>query len=106
MTEYWLASLKVGTIVVFIIVGLLVNVGVNSEHEFIGLRYWRIPGAPFVGGIGGFARVFVTAGFACESVNGILVLELTSHLFQTVERRVWVSPQGKRRIQLATCRGL
>lgn len=63
--EYWLSSLKVATIVVFIIVGILVNVGVNQEHRYIGGSNWRIPGAPFVGGFGGFARVFVTASFAC-----------------------------------------
>ncbi|KAJ3749272.1 amino acid permease-domain-containing protein [Lentinula detonsa] len=62
--EYWLSSLKVVTIIIFIILGILVNVGVNQEHEYIGARYWYIPGAPFVGGFGGFAQVFVTASFA------------------------------------------
>lgn len=65
--EYWLSSLKVIAIVVFIILGVLVNVGVNSEHRYIGGENWRIPGAPFVGGFGGFLSVFVTASFACQS---------------------------------------
>ena len=64
--EYWLSSLKVVTVVAFIVTGLLVDVGVNSEHRYIGFDNWRIPGAPFVGGFGGFARVFVTASFACK----------------------------------------
>ncbi|KAK0212727.1 amino acid permease/ SLC12A domain-containing protein [Desarmillaria ectypa] len=62
--EYWLSSLKVLTVVVFIILGILVNVGVNEDHRYIGSSNWRIPGAPFVGGFGGFAKVFVTASFA------------------------------------------
>ncbi|KAJ2931242.1 hypothetical protein H1R20_g5832, partial [Candolleomyces eurysporus] len=62
--EYWLSSLKVVTVVLFIIVGVYVNVGFNTEQQFIGLANWKIPGAPFVGGFGGFARVFVTASFA------------------------------------------
>ncbi|KII94587.1 hypothetical protein PLICRDRAFT_97452 [Plicaturopsis crispa FD-325 SS-3] len=62
--EYWLSSLKVITIIIFIILGILVNVGVNQAHTYIGGSNWRIPGAPFVGGFGGFARVFVTASFA------------------------------------------
>ena len=66
--EYWLASLKVIAIITFIIVGILVNVGMNREYTFIGVRYWYIPGAPFVGGFGGFAKVFVTASYACESL--------------------------------------
>ncbi|THV06692.1 hypothetical protein K435DRAFT_644901 [Dendrothele bispora CBS 962.96] len=62
--EYWLASLKVVTIVIFIILGIIVNVGVNQQHEYIGAKNWHIPGAPFVDGFRGFARVFVTASFA------------------------------------------
>ncbi|KZP12388.1 hypothetical protein FIBSPDRAFT_754937 [Athelia psychrophila] len=64
--EYWLASLKVATILVFIIVGILVNVGVNNQHHYIGGHNWHLPGAThgFVGGFGGFANVFVTASFA------------------------------------------
>ncbi|KAK0485916.1 amino acid permease/ SLC12A domain-containing protein [Armillaria novae-zelandiae] len=62
--EYWLSSLKVVTVVIFIILGILVNVGVNEDHTYIGSSNWRIPGAPFVGGFGGFAKVFVTASFA------------------------------------------
>ncbi|KAH7923932.1 hypothetical protein BV22DRAFT_1130240 [Leucogyrophana mollusca] len=62
--EYWLSSLKVATIIVFIILGILVNVGVNQSHTYIGGHNWHIPGAPFVGGFGGFAKVFVTASFA------------------------------------------
>ncbi|KAH9980118.1 amino acid permease-domain-containing protein [Lactifluus volemus] len=53
--EYWLSSLKVATIVIFILLGLLVNVGANREYRFIGFENWTIPGAPFVGGFGGFA---------------------------------------------------
>ncbi|PBK91604.1 hypothetical protein ARMGADRAFT_210660 [Armillaria gallica] len=62
--EYWLSSLKVVTVVIFIILGILVNAGVNEDHRYIGSSNWRIPGAPFVGGFGGFAKVFVTASFA------------------------------------------
>lgn len=62
--EYWLSSLKVATIIVFVLLGIVVNAGGNSEHRYIGGSNWRIPGAPFVGGFGGFASVFVTASFA------------------------------------------
>jgi len=65
-SEYWLASLKVIAVIMFIIIGVLVNVGINPEHRYIGGENWRLPGAPFVGGFGGFARVFVTASFACK----------------------------------------
>lgn len=79
--EYWLSLLKVITIIVripasvrhltnlppqiFIILGLVVNVGGSTSHHYIGGHNWYIGDAPFVGGIGGFASVFVTASFAC-----------------------------------------
>ena len=65
VAEYWLSSLKIVTVILFVIVGALVNLGLNPEQEFIGFANWRIAGAPFVGGFGGFAQVFVTASFAC-----------------------------------------
>lgn len=63
--EYWLSFLKMITIIVFIILGCFVNAGLNKQHQYIGGKNWRIDGAPFVGGFGGFAQVFVTASFAC-----------------------------------------
>ena len=38
-------------------------------NHYIGGENWHLPGAPFVGGIGGFASVFVTASFACKSLS-------------------------------------
>ncbi|KAH0497559.1 hypothetical protein TgHK011_004857 [Trichoderma gracile] len=71
--EYWLSLLKVITIVVFIVMGIVVNCGGNSEGRYIGGEYWHIPGAPFVGGIGGFASVFVTASFAYGGTESIAI---------------------------------
>ena len=64
--EYWLSSIKVFTIILFIIIGTLVNSGVNRAHHPIGFENWRIGEGPFVNGWTGFGRVFVTASFACE----------------------------------------
>jgi AAT family amino acid transporter len=49
---------------IFIILGIVVNCGGNTSHQYIGGHNWHIGDAPFVGGIGGFASVFVTASFA------------------------------------------
>ncbi|KAF7716783.1 Amino acid/polyamine transporter I family protein [Penicillium ucsense] len=71
--EYWLSLLKVITIVIFIILGIAVNCGGNTEHQYIGGKNWHIDGAPFVGGIGGFASVFVTASFAYGGTESIAI---------------------------------
>jgi AAT family amino acid transporter len=108
-SEYWLSSLKVVAIVLFIIGGVLVNVGVNREHRFIGWSNWHIPGAPFVGGFGGFAKVFVTASFACKSsISGFGVVEVAhmlTILCQMAGQKVWVSLLVKPGIHRAICRG-
>ncbi|KAL4969949.1 amino acid permease [Aspergillus stella-maris] len=71
--EYWLSLLKVVTIVVFIILGIVVNCGGNESRHYIGGENWHLPDAPFAGGIGGFASVFVTAAFAYGGTESIAI---------------------------------
>ncbi|KAK6828686.1 hypothetical protein RU639_003532 [Aspergillus parasiticus] len=71
--EYWLSLLKVVTIIIFIILGIVVNCGGNTEHKYIGGKYFHVDDAPFVDGIGGFASVFVTASFAFGGTESIAV---------------------------------
>ncbi|KAK7214587.1 hypothetical protein V2G26_002590 [Clonostachys chloroleuca] len=71
--EYWLSLLKIITIIVFIVMGIVVNAGGNATGHYIGGENWHIPGAPFVGGIGGFASVFVTASFAYGGTESIAI---------------------------------
>lgn len=61
-----MSLLKVITITAFILLGIAVNCGGNTSHLYLGAHNWYIGDAPFVGGIGGFASVFVTASFACK----------------------------------------
>ncbi|KAM5477054.1 Basic amino-acid permease [Microsporum audouinii] len=62
--EYILSLLKVVTIVVFIILGIVVNCGGNVDHQYIGGSFFLKGDAPFVGGIGGFASVGGTESIA------------------------------------------
>lgn len=89
--EYWLSLLKIVTIVVgwnrvskshqkadkwiqiFIILGIAVNCGGNTTGEYIGTKNFYLGDAPFVGGIGGFASVFVTASFAYGGTESIAI---------------------------------
>ncbi|KAM0795657.1 amino acid permease/ SLC12A domain-containing protein [Usnea florida] len=66
--EYWLSLLKI-----FILLGIAVNCGGNTAHRYIGGHNWFIGDAPFVGGIGGFASVFVTAAFAYGGTESIAI---------------------------------
>lgn len=71
--EFWLSLLKVVTVVVFIILGIVVNCGANPQHEYLGFHYWHIGDAPFVDNFKGFASVFVTACFAFGGTESISI---------------------------------
>ena len=73
--EMWLSSIKVVTVIGFIIFSICINAGVGDEG-YIGFKYWRDPGAfnEYVvdGGIGqfvGFWAVLVTAGFSFQGTE-------------------------------------
>ncbi|GAO49652.1 hypothetical protein G7K_3800-t2 [Saitoella complicata NRRL Y-17804] len=59
-TEFWLASLKVVFILLFFIVGVVINVGGIGDTGYIGFRYWKDPGA-FADGFSGVVSVFAMA---------------------------------------------
>lgn len=72
-SSYWLSSIKVVTIAVFIIIGILIVTGIISNHE-ITLENWTLNGgdlgkAPFVGGVGGIVTAFLVAGFSFSNVE-------------------------------------
>ncbi len=71
--EYLLSLLKICTIIIFIIVGIVVNAGVNHQHQYLGFKYWTIGEAPFVGGFGGWVKSFVHAAFAFGGVESLSV---------------------------------
>lgn len=69
--EYWLAMLKVIAIIIFFIMSIIVNVGKNPQHEYIGFKYWTRGDAPFVDGFRGFASLFVSASFAYGGTESV-----------------------------------
>ncbi|KAH7889741.1 dicarbixylic amino acid permease [Phlebopus sp. FC_14] len=44
--EFWMSSLKVLSLVGFILLGIIVDLGGNPLHDRIGFRYWRHPNGP------------------------------------------------------------
>ncbi|KAF9930882.1 hypothetical protein BGZ75_007622 [Mortierella antarctica] len=66
--EYWFSVVKVLTVIIFIIVGILVDAGVVGGDR-IGFRNWTIGGAPIVDGFGGILGVFLVAGFSFQGTE-------------------------------------
>lgn len=71
--EYWFAGVKVLTIIVFLVVGVLMIVGIMGNHT-MGFSNWVLDGgesgkAPFVGGIVAMLNVFLIAGFSFQGTE-------------------------------------
>ncbi|WP_245920903.1 amino acid permease [Melghirimyces profundicolus] len=66
--EYWFSMIKVGTVVIFLIVGLLMIVGIMGG-EAVGLKNWTIEDAPFHGGGAAILAVFMVAGFSFQGTE-------------------------------------
>ncbi|GAB1313438.1 Amino-acid permease inda1 [Madurella fahalii] len=65
--EFWSSVLKLGAIIVFMVIALVLVLGGGPEggryNEYWGARLWYEPGA-FANGFRGFCSVFVTAAFS------------------------------------------
>ncbi|KAI5474978.1 hypothetical protein MNV49_002131 [Pseudohyphozyma bogoriensis] len=65
--EFWGSILKLAVVVIFIIVGVVLNVGGGPSgglyNSYLGGELWRNPGA-FANGFKGVCSVFVTAAFS------------------------------------------
>ncbi|KAF9082523.1 hypothetical protein BGX23_012382 [Mortierella sp. AD031] len=66
--EYWFSVVKVLTVIIFIVVGILVDAGVVGGDR-IGFRNWTIEGAPIKDGFGGILGVFLVAGFSFQGTE-------------------------------------
>ncbi|KAH7056243.1 lysine-specific permease [Linnemannia elongata] len=61
--EYWFSILKVLTIIVFIVCGVLVDAGAMGGITY-GVSNWHIEGAPFKGGFMAFLTTLVAVGYS------------------------------------------
>lgn len=78
--EMWFSSIKVITIVGFIIFSIIVNAGGVGNQGYIGFEYWSNPGAfnahikeGALGKFIGFWSVLITAGFSYQGVELVAI---------------------------------
>lgn len=70
--EFWFAGIKVATIIIFLVVGVLMIFGVfNAESP--GFSNWTVDEAPFVGGGFGIFSIFMVAGFSFIGVEATAI---------------------------------
>lgn len=67
-SEYWLSFVKIATVIIFIIVGILMIVGIIGGPA-VGFRNFTIGDAPFHGGFMAALGVFMAAGFSFQGTE-------------------------------------
>ena len=67
-TEYWLSSIKVTTVIIFLIIGFAMIFGIMNGPA-VGLKNFTYKKAPFVGGIPAIINVFLIAGFSFQGTE-------------------------------------
>jgi lysine-specific permease len=67
--EYWMAIIKVASILIFIVIGFLRMFGAIGDATFF--EYFTYAGGPFIGGFNGFLSALVIAGYSFQGVEAI-----------------------------------
>ncbi|WP_312046409.1 amino acid permease [Erwinia sp.] len=68
--EYWFSLIKVVTVVIFIVVGVLMILGIlRGDQPVTGWDNWRIGDAPFSGGFSAMIGVAMIAGFSFQGTE-------------------------------------
>lgn len=67
-SEYWFAGIKVVTVIIFLIIGVLMIVGVMGSDE-IGFHNYFIADGPFHGGVKSIFAIFLVAGFSFQGTE-------------------------------------
>lgn len=66
-SQYWLSLIKIAAILVFIVVGVLVILGFNTEHKTLDFTNWHH--GHFHNGLSGLFQVFLLSGFAFQGTE-------------------------------------
>lgn len=93
-TEYWLSLIKVITVIVFLVVGVLTIFGILGGKATY-LENFTYKQAPFVGGVPAILSVFVVAGF---SFQGTELIGITAGESKTPEKSI---PKAIKQVFLA-----
>lgn len=84
--EYWFSLIKVATVIIFIVVGLLMIFGIlTGSKPVAGFANWQIGDAPFIGGLPALFSVAMIAGF---SFQGTELVGLTAGESENPEKNI------------------
>lgn len=68
-SEYWFAGIKVFTVLVFLVIGVLMILGVINAGSDVGFHNYTIADGPFHGGMKAIFAIFLIAGFSFQGTE-------------------------------------
>ncbi|KAJ2489394.1 hypothetical protein IWW37_004016 [Coemansia sp. RSA 2050] len=71
--EFWFAAIKVVTVTVFIVIGIIVAAGGLGGHTY-GVENWKIESAPFHDGVPGVLATLVLTGYAFQGTEVVGII--------------------------------
>ncbi|MGM8299962.1 amino acid permease, partial (plasmid) [Clostridium perfringens] len=67
-SEFWFAAVKVATVIIFLIVGVLMIFGILGGDN-VGFKNFYENGGPFIGGAKSIFMIFLIAGFSFQGTE-------------------------------------
>ena len=67
--EYWFSLIKVATVIIFIIVGVMMIFGIFKGAQPAGWSNWVVDDAPFAGGFAAMIGVAMIVGFSFQGTE-------------------------------------
>ncbi len=67
--EYWVSFIKIATIIIFIVVGVLIIFGLVGSNAPVGFKNLTLADGPFHAGLFGFFSVFLVAGYSFQGTE-------------------------------------
>lgn len=68
-SEYWFSLIKVATVIVFIVVGVMMITGIIQVEKSSGWHNWAIGDGPFVGGFSAIIGISMIVGFSFQGTE-------------------------------------
>lgn len=67
-SEFWFAAIKVATVIIFLIIGVLMIFGIIGGEK-VGFKNFYANGGPFIGGTKSIFMIFLIAGFSFQGTE-------------------------------------
>ena len=92
--EYWFSLIKVSTVILFIVVGVMMITGIMKGGEGAGWHNWTVGEAPFKGGFAAMIGVAMIVGFSFRALNLSVSLPVNPKIRPKIFRKRYVKCSG------------